>query len=74
MMGTVESHEKIAEALGIGLAELYTGIDRRYEQIEHLPKSVTKFRKMRAPQNPARRRTVAKRKSGRAYASTTKLS
>ncbi len=36
MMGTVESHEKIAEALGIGLAELYSGVDRRYEQISHL--------------------------------------
>ncbi|MDD5217032.1 MAG: XRE family transcriptional regulator [Candidatus Omnitrophica bacterium] len=36
MMGTVESHELIAEALGIGLAELYSGVDRRYEQISHL--------------------------------------
>lgn len=35
MMGTVESHEKIAEALGIGLAELYSGVDRRYDQIAH---------------------------------------
>ena len=35
MTGTVESHERIAEALGIGLAELYTGVDRRYEQISH---------------------------------------
>jgi len=35
MMGTVESHEKIAEVLGIGLAELYSGVDRRYEQISH---------------------------------------
>ncbi|MCM8776206.1 MAG: XRE family transcriptional regulator [Candidatus Omnitrophica bacterium] len=35
MTGTVESHEKIAEALGIGLAELYSGIDRRYDQISH---------------------------------------
>lgn len=38
MMGTVESHEKIAEALGIGLAELYNGVDRRYEEILHLKK------------------------------------
>lgn len=38
MMGTVESHEKIAETLGIGLAELYSGVDRRYEQISHLAK------------------------------------
>ena len=36
MIGTVECHEKVAEALGIGLAELYTGIDHRYEQIAHL--------------------------------------
>ena len=35
MMGTVESHEKVAEVLGIGLAELYSGVDRRYEQIAH---------------------------------------
>ncbi|HNX69076.1 MAG TPA: XRE family transcriptional regulator [Candidatus Omnitrophota bacterium] len=38
MLGTVESHEKIAETLGIGLAELYSGIDRRYEQISHQTK------------------------------------
>lgn len=38
MMGTIESHEKVAEALGIGLAELYTGVDSRYEQISHLTK------------------------------------
>ncbi len=38
MMGTVECHEKIAEMLGIGLAELYSGVDRRYEQISHLTK------------------------------------
>ena len=36
MIGTIESHEKIAEVLGIGLAELYSGIDKRYEQISHL--------------------------------------
>lgn len=36
MIGTVECHEKIAETLGIGLAELYSGVDRRYEQIAHL--------------------------------------
>lgn len=35
MIGTVESHEKIAEALGIGLAELYAGLDSRYEQLCH---------------------------------------
>ena len=38
MMGTVESHEKIAEVIGVGLAELYSGVDRRYEQISHLTK------------------------------------
>ena len=36
MIGTLESHEKIAEVLGVGLADLYSGIDRRYEQISHL--------------------------------------
>ncbi len=36
MTGTVESHEKISEVLGIGLAELYTGVDNRYEGIKHL--------------------------------------
>jgi mannose-6-phosphate isomerase-like protein (cupin superfamily) len=35
MTGTVHSHEKIAEALGVGLTELYSGIDRRYEQMTH---------------------------------------
>ena len=38
MIGTIESHEKIAEILGIGLAELYSGIDNRYEQISHQTK------------------------------------
>ena len=38
MMGTVESHEKVAEVLGLGLAELYSGVDRRYEEIAHLSK------------------------------------
>lgn len=38
MMGTIESHEKIAEAIGVGLAELYTGVDSRYEQISHQSK------------------------------------
>ena len=36
MIGTLESHEKIAEVLGVGLSELYTGVDSRYEQIAHL--------------------------------------
>lgn len=33
MVGTVESHRKIAEALGLALAELYAPLDRRYEEI-----------------------------------------
>ena len=36
MVGTIESHEKIAEVLGVGLSELYTGVDRRYDEISHL--------------------------------------
>ena len=32
MSGTVASHQKIAEALGISLAELYTGCDARLEE------------------------------------------
>lgn len=32
MRGTVESHEKIADVLGISLAELYAGIDKRYDK------------------------------------------
>ena len=35
MIGTVRSHQKIAEALGISLGELYEGIDTRYERIKH---------------------------------------
>ena len=35
MIGTVESHEKIAEALGVSLAQLYEGIDKRYNRIAH---------------------------------------
>lgn len=38
MTGTVESHERIAEVLGLGLAELYTGVDHRYADIGHLQK------------------------------------
>ncbi len=38
MIGTVESHERIAEVIGVGLAELYAGVDRRYDQISHLTK------------------------------------
>ncbi len=39
MMGTVKSHQKIAETLGISLGELYQGIDTRYEHIHHDPAS-----------------------------------
>ena len=38
MVGTVESHRKIAEALGLGLAELYAPLDRRYQEIIHAKK------------------------------------
>ena len=37
MVGTVESHQKIAETLGVSLAQLYEGIDKRYSQTKHLP-------------------------------------
>ena len=42
MIGTVECHEKVAEALGIGLSELYTGIDPRYDQVAHLSQKDTR--------------------------------
>lgn len=42
MIGTVECHEKVAETLGIGLAELYSGIDPRHEQIAHLAQKDTR--------------------------------
>ena len=32
MIGTVKSHQKIAETLGVGLAELYETIDNRHEK------------------------------------------
>ena len=38
MIGTVESHRKISEALGLGLAELYAPLDRRYQEIVHAKK------------------------------------
>lgn len=38
MTGTVESHRKIAEALGLSLAELYAPLDRRYQEISHAKK------------------------------------
>lgn len=39
MLGTVKSHQKIAETLGISLGELYQGIDTRYERVRHLASS-----------------------------------
>lgn len=38
MTGTVESHRKMAEALGLSLAELYAPLDRRYSEIVHSKK------------------------------------
>lgn len=38
MTGTVASHNKIAEVLGLGLAELYAPLDRRYEEVIHTKK------------------------------------
>lgn len=36
MIGTVESHQKVADVLGVSLAELYAGVDPRQEQVAHL--------------------------------------
>ena len=36
MIGTVESHQKIADVIGVSLAELYAGVDPRHDQIAHL--------------------------------------
>src|SRR3989338_266556 len=52
MLGTVKSHQKIAETLGVSLAELYKEIDTRFEQTQlqntSLPrKTVTKSEQMR---------------------------
>ena len=38
MTGTVASHNKIAEVLGLSLAELYAPLDRRYEEVSHTKK------------------------------------
>ena len=35
MVGTVESHQRIAEALGVSLSNLYEGIDARAEGVRH---------------------------------------
>jgi transcriptional regulator with XRE-family HTH domain len=39
MTGTVNSHQKIAEVLGVSLARLYDGIDNRKEKIGYLKTS-----------------------------------
>ena len=33
MLGTVKSHQKIAETLGVSLGQLYEGMDTRYERV-----------------------------------------
>ena len=38
MTGTVECHRKVAEVLGMSLAELYAPLDRRYQEIVHTQK------------------------------------
>lgn len=38
MTGTVESHAKVAEALGLSLAELYAPLDQRLHEISHAKK------------------------------------
>src|SRR3989338_5891578 len=35
MLGTVKSHQKISEALGVSLGELYQSLDSRFEKIFH---------------------------------------
>lgn len=42
MIGTVESHQKIADILGVSLAELYSGVDPRHDQIAHLKQDAEK--------------------------------
>ncbi|HNV86245.1 MAG TPA: XRE family transcriptional regulator [Candidatus Omnitrophota bacterium] len=39
MTGTVDSHQRIAKALGLSLAELYAGIDERLQTVAHQSKS-----------------------------------
>ena len=39
MIGTVESHAKIAEILGVGLADLYADVDTRRDQTFHQTKN-----------------------------------
>lgn len=35
MLGTIECHQKVANALGISLSELYEGVDERAEKTHH---------------------------------------
>ena len=42
MIGTVESHQKIADVIGVSLAELYSGVDPRHDQITHLKQDAEK--------------------------------
>jgi transcriptional regulator with XRE-family HTH domain len=42
MIGTVESHQKIADIIGVSLAELYSGVDSRHEQTAHLKQDAEK--------------------------------
>lgn len=37
MTGTIDSHRQIAKALGLSVAELYSGLDERLEKIAHQP-------------------------------------
>jgi len=45
MLGTVESHQAIAETLGISLGDLYSDIDSRREKIEHTQPTEQKVEK-----------------------------
>lgn len=42
MNGTVESHRKIAEALGMSLSEMYTGIDPKLSEISYTSNDLIK--------------------------------
>jgi len=39
MTGTVDSHQRVAKALGLSLAELYSGIDERLQTVAYQPKA-----------------------------------
>ena len=41
MIGTIESHQKVADVLGVSLAELYAGVDPR-SQVSHLKQDAEK--------------------------------